>query len=286
MNMSMKSMAVNILTLKWGNKYGPEYVNQLYRCVQRNLRRQFRFVCFTDDPAGISNGVDIQPLVELDVPQPWQRTPWLKLALFEDGLADLRGPALFLDLDIVITGPLNDLFDWQPGARFIIRDWDRWHQRISRRHGLPGNSSVFRFEAGKSGDVLEKFYSEKDAALSRYRVLSAQRYLTEAMGRPLWWPQDWIVSFKRNCIPPVPLNYYRVSKVPNQARIVVFHGHPNPHEAIAGYRSWRPHRTTLPTPWIEEIWRLIENVQPSDRLERAAGVESVQQLDESKRSSS
>ena len=247
-------MIVNILTLKWGDKYGSDYVNQLYSGVRRNLKREFRFVCFTDDPSGIRLEVDIQPLVELDVPEPWQRTPWLKLALFEDGLADLRGAALYLDLDIVISGQLDDLFDWHPGRRCIIRDWERWHQRISRRHGLPGNSSVFRFEAGQSGEVLEKFYSEKDQALSRYRVVSGQRYLTEAMGGPDWWPSDWVVSFKRNCIPPVPLNFFRVSKVPPNARIVVFHGHPNPHEAIAGYRSLRPHRNTLATPWIEEFW--------------------------------
>ena len=39
------------------------------------------------------------------------------------------------------------------------------------------------------------------------------------------------------------------------AKIVVFHGHPNPHEAAAGYRSPRPNRNTLPTPWIEELWK-------------------------------
>ena len=37
--------------------------------------------------------------------------------------------------------------------------------------------------------------------------------------------------------------------------IVVFHGHPNPHEALAGYRSPRPQRNTLPTRWIEELWK-------------------------------
>ncbi len=247
-------MTVNILTLKWGDKYGPEYVNRLYSGVKRNLHRDFRFVCFTDDQKGIRSEVDVQPLVQLDVPQPWQRTPWLKLALFEDGLANLNGTAVYMDLDIVITGALDELFDWKPGVRCIIRDWDRWHQRISRRHGLPGNSSVFRFEAGQSSDVLDKFRSEKDVALSRYRIVSGQRYLTEAMGAPLWFPKRWIVSFKRSCIPPVPLNFFRESQYPADARIVVFHGHPNPHEAVSGYRSLRPHRNTKATPWIEKIW--------------------------------
>ena len=44
---------VNVLCMKWGTLYGPEYVNRLYGMVARNLRRPFRFVCLTDDASGI-----------------------------------------------------------------------------------------------------------------------------------------------------------------------------------------------------------------------------------------
>ena len=39
-----KVAPVNVLCLKWGNYYGPEYVNRLYAGVKRNLHRPFRFV--------------------------------------------------------------------------------------------------------------------------------------------------------------------------------------------------------------------------------------------------
>ncbi|HEY1090992.1 MAG TPA: glycosyltransferase, partial [Burkholderiaceae bacterium] len=42
-----------ILCMKWGNKYGPEYVNRLYAMVRRHLRGEFRFVCLTDDANGV-----------------------------------------------------------------------------------------------------------------------------------------------------------------------------------------------------------------------------------------
>jgi hypothetical protein len=45
--------AVNVLCIKWGKKYGPEYVNKLHSMVRRHLHRPFRFVCLTDDAAGI-----------------------------------------------------------------------------------------------------------------------------------------------------------------------------------------------------------------------------------------
>ena len=48
-------MTVNILTLKWGAKYGPEYVNRLYAGVKRNLQLDFRFLCFTDNADDLSS---------------------------------------------------------------------------------------------------------------------------------------------------------------------------------------------------------------------------------------
>ena len=52
---------VNVLCLKWGTYYGPEYVNRLYAGVRRNLKRPFRFVCVTDNPAGLRPEVETVP---------------------------------------------------------------------------------------------------------------------------------------------------------------------------------------------------------------------------------
>ena len=49
----MKSEMVNILCLKWGTRYGADYVNYIYRGVKAHLNRPFRFVCVTDDPSGL-----------------------------------------------------------------------------------------------------------------------------------------------------------------------------------------------------------------------------------------
>ena len=163
-------MDVNILTLKWGTKYGPEYVNRLHAGVRRHLTGDFRFLCFTDDPSDLLPEVETHPLPDFDVPPTWQRTPWLKLALFRDDLAGLRGQSLFLDLDILITGPMDDFFAFAPGCPCIIRDWEKTLQRLLRRHGAPGNSSVFRFESGRSGAILDRFMAERDRALAQYRT--------------------------------------------------------------------------------------------------------------------
>ena len=37
----------HVLCMKWGTKYGPDYVNRLYAMVRRHLTGDFSFVCLT-----------------------------------------------------------------------------------------------------------------------------------------------------------------------------------------------------------------------------------------------
>jgi len=73
-------------------------------------RRRTRLVCFTDDGAGINPNVQIEPIPHIDLPKDLALTPWRKLTMWKSPLADLEGDILFLDLDLVITGNLDDLF--------------------------------------------------------------------------------------------------------------------------------------------------------------------------------
>ena len=42
--MSLQSAQRHIICMKWGTKYGPEYVNRLRSMVRRHLKRPHRFV--------------------------------------------------------------------------------------------------------------------------------------------------------------------------------------------------------------------------------------------------
>ena len=39
--------------MKWGDKYGPEYVNRLYAAAKKNVTGEFSFACLTDDSSGL-----------------------------------------------------------------------------------------------------------------------------------------------------------------------------------------------------------------------------------------
>lgn len=248
---SLAGTPVNILTLKWGDRYGPAFVNRLYRAVERHLTRRFRFLCLTDDASELLPEIEPHPLPPLDLPERFARTTWLKLGLFADGLAGMEGDCLFLDLDLLIVDGIDCLFDYRPGKRCIIRNWKLRHQIFRKRPDV-GNSSVFRWRAGAMQFAVDKFYAERDWALARFRP--PQTYLTHALGEKYWWPEAWVRSFKRQSAPPFPLNLLTAPKLPPGTRILVFHGRPDPDEALGGYRAARLHRRTRPAPWIAGHW--------------------------------
>ncbi|MEE1122464.1 MAG: glycosyltransferase, partial [Acinetobacter pseudolwoffii] len=42
-----------VICMKWGTKYGSEYVNRLYNMVKRHTTVDFQMVCLTDRTEGI-----------------------------------------------------------------------------------------------------------------------------------------------------------------------------------------------------------------------------------------
>ena len=245
--MTSGAAARTILCMKWGTKYGADYVNRLYGMVRRHLRGEFRFVCLTDLSTGIRAEVHCLPIPDLALPEGIPERGWKKLTTFAADLHGLKGTALFLDLDVVIVDDITPFFE-QPGEFIIIHDWKRpWR--------VTGNSSVYRFELGAHPEVLERFRVEHESIRTRLR--NEQAWLSEVLhqqGRLDYWPQAWCASWKYHCIPRFPLNFVKAPTVPRGARILVFHGVVNPPDAIAG-RSMGNWRRTLAAPWLDEHWQ-------------------------------
>ena len=240
----------NIICMKWGNKYGPQYVNILAAMVRRHLNRPYRMICFTDDPNGLNSEIEVFPLPQLDIPAHLPERGWRKLTIFGEDIVrqtGMEGTALFLDLDIVILDTLDPFFEL-PGDFQIIKDWDFPTDVI-------GNSSVFRFEVGKYPDILEYFINNRDEIRKQHR--NEQAYLSHAIHRKgllEYWPQTWCRSFKRSCISKFPKCHFTVPQKPDGAKIVIFHGNPNPDSAIKGWIGKWGFRAVKPTPWVAENW--------------------------------
>lgn len=258
---------VNIVCLKWGTAYPAFFVNRLYGGVKQHLSMPFRFVCVTDDPSGLAPGIDTVPFPP--PPPGWKDTAryqwpaiYVKLLLFEKGFASLEGPTLFLDIDQIVTGPLDDFFTFAPGRFCIIHNWIEWHKCLFRKRPFIGNSSCFRFDAGDASDyIYRKFLSELPTAIDQKFYRTEQAYMTHAVGEEniVWWPDSFVRSFKRSCQRPWPLNHFLPPRFVPGTKILCFHGHPNPDEAIAGYRGKHLNTWTRPAPWVKEMWEAEEN---------------------------
>ncbi len=243
-------VAKTIICMKWGTRYGPEFVNRLYRAVRRNVSGELRFICFTDDASGLDNGVDAQALPPITLPEEFAWTPWRKLSIWQYPLAGMEGDAIFLDLDLVITGSLDAMFEFAPGEYCVIENWTQKGQGI-------GNTSAFKFPVGKFKEIFDRFEADPEAVLRDNRI--EQQYISRYITGQKFWPSEWCISFKHDLVPKFPMNWLRAPELPKEARIVAFTGKPDPDEAVAGrwpcpwYKAWYKH--TKPATWVAEHWR-------------------------------
>ncbi len=252
----------SILTMKWGTLYSSEDVNRLYRQVSRNLARPHRFICFTDDAKGLDPGIEAQALPELGLPEGHADTRWRKLALFRPDLGGLSGTALFLDIDLVVVDDLSPFFD-HPGDFLIIRDDDLFRTKPLRKlnpdrdrflHSV-GNSSVFRFEIGQHGYILDAYLADPAAATANYEISQQfQSAQLAAQGHLNYWPRGWCVSFKNDCVPRNLLSYLKDPALPKGAKIVLFAGEPKMADVFAGTGN-RWYRRIGNIDWLRKAWQ-------------------------------
>ncbi|OOZ36031.1 glycosyltransferase [Solemya elarraichensis gill symbiont] len=230
--------------MKWGDKYHSEDVNRLFSMVARNLTFPFRFACFTDNWQGIREEVEIKPIPLLDLPSGLPERGWQKLSMFTSPLEDIQGITLFLGLDVEVIGNIDCFFEVE-GEFLIAFD-------AKKRGKIIGNSSVYRFEAGKHPDILEYFQENFETVRKRFR--NEQAYLSSKMNEKgifKFWPKPWCPSFKYHCIPSFPLNFITPPVKPDGAKIILFHGEPNSDQAAKGV-SGKWYRYFKPVSWISD----------------------------------
>lgn len=236
-----------VLCMKWGTKYGAEYVNRLYNMVKRHTTIPFKFVCLTDRTEGIYSEIECFPIPPLALPEGSPERGWNKLSTFEPDLYGLTGNLLFLDLDVVIVDNIDGFFT-HPGDFLIIHDWKRpWR--------VTGNSSVYRFKLGAFPEILSYFRENFDEIRHKFR--NEQEYLSwyvDQQKKLSYWPAAWCKSYKYHCLQKLPLAYFKPPVKPQDAKIIVFHGEINPPDAVnGGGGKW--YRYVLPSDWIKDAWQ-------------------------------
>jgi hypothetical protein len=265
-----------VICIKWGVKYSAQYVNRLYAMTARYTSPPFQLYCFTDNAEGIRAEVACRHIPELGCPVPVSGPgKWKKIALWGKSLHDVTGTVLFIDLDSVITGPLDDFFTiGQRDDVYLARNWAKPFERL-------GQTSVFRFPVGAHPYLLENF--QKDPEHFAGTCHFEQHYITRHVQNGVkFWPNAWVCHFRKHCLGVWPLRYLRPAVLPKHAKIVTFPGgtcdpadvcaghltgFENPGKPLAHLRDTIFSDLTLkekydhiknymlPVPWVVEHWR-------------------------------
>lgn len=222
---------ITIACVKWGSTYGSEYVNNLSRMVKRNFSLGFpgKVVCFTDDPKGIDEGIEIREL-----PQGLNGW-WNKLYLFKEGVFKKGERILYIDLDTLIVGGLDDICKYN-GEFAILRDF-------YRPHGL--GSGLMAWRGGFGKEIWGSFEKAGYPDIPGGDQAWIERCLPKADLLQDLYPG--IYSFKAHCQPDPPKG----------AKIICFHGQPKPHNCGVE--------------WVDGVWNgnmtLDYDIQPNTKRE-------------------
>lgn len=236
------------ICIKWGTFYTADYVNRLFNMIERNTKQPFTLTCLTNEPEGINPKVIIRPCPFYEqIP----RGGWRKVGLWAKELYDLKGTFLFLDLDIMITGPMDDFFTYQGNSDYMVmRNYTTMDRRI-------GNTSVFRFTVGSHPEVLATLLADAPGARKKYS--NSQTFISNTISTMDFWPDGWIKQFKVHCMRPWPLRLFMQPKHFPDAKIIVCTGHPTPDELVTG--KWEApwykkiYKTIPPVKWAQEVWK-------------------------------
>lgn len=193
---------ITVLTVyKSGGQYTPEYVTRLKAGVESHLTIPHRFVCMTDEPI---DGVECIPLAH-DFPG-W----WSKAEIFRPDLPFER--VFYLDLSCVVTGLLDEMA-MQEG-RVITSDW---------YHGGP-SQSVLLYNVGDFTNTWETFMANPDYWMDEGGKMIAPNFGDQILMRRTVIPK---MDYWQDRLPG-HLVSFKVHGVPDNARLIKFHGQPKP----------------------------------------------------------
>jgi hypothetical protein len=210
---------LHIVAFRWGEKYGPEYVNKLQAAIDRNLTEDYRFCVLhpLDEDRHLTEIKGCFARLRLFDPE------YQRLCGFKEG-----DRIVCMDLDMVITGSLDGLFD--RSEPFVIL------QGVNASNPCPYNGSLWMLTAGYRPDVWHEFSVELAGKIVAHDFPDDQGWMWDMIpDAGAFGPEDGVYAFQKKSWP-------KGEELPKGARIVAFPG-------------WRDPSQYVRLPWVAEHWR-------------------------------
>lgn len=225
---NLQQNSITVICVRFGDRYGREYVERLRNMVARNLTIPYEFVCLTDDMHPIEGVRTIyQPNAQ------YVRGWWHKVHMFDPSLP-ISGRILYFDLDIVIHNNIDKLVTNYANNFMGIHDFNRkFHANWNSL-----NSSVLSWQHGTQNYIWEQFKINPKEAM---KLPGDQDWIWKLCKDKIrFWPKEWIQSYKweiRRREELTMINGKRAFKdvdhsvlVHKECCVTVFHGDPKPQD--------------------------------------------------------
>ncbi len=238
---------INVVCLKWGDKYSADYVNRLYSMVKRNITIPFDFYCITENDKDIDKNIIIKPIPNIDL-EGW----WFKITLFQKNAYGFKGGerVIFIDLDMVIIDNIDAICQHQ-GSFSVLKEWNTGYIQ----------SSIFILDINKHIYIYEEFINNYKNITKR--LDGDQDWISEIVDKTKlsFFPDNWIVSYKYHCNAKGIKLLGKLGKLlglwfafgdaipPKEAKIIAFHGKPDPEDVMEkSYLFWKK------APFVKQHW--------------------------------
>jgi hypothetical protein len=236
------SKEINIVCLKWGTKYQSHHVNKLYAAVKRHTTVDWKFHCFTDDAAGLVDGIAVHGLPHKNL-EGW----WHKLYLFSNDLPIPKGERIFfIDLDTLVTRNIDALLTHDCRSIVVLRDlYTGLAKTVTGTDNV--GSGLMSWYHGDYPQVWDSFKKNPAAAIAQVKPHGDQKWVQLTATDRKYWQDlfpDKVVSFKVHCN----------SGLPSAASVVCYHGRPTIEESYSQTSTvWK--WVIPPQKWVLEHWR-------------------------------
>lgn len=212
---------LTICTWLWGDKYGPEYIQKLFAGVRRNLSQDYL-------PMVTTPQAEDRHLTEI-------KGCFARLRMFDPAWQAANGfkpgdRIVCMDLDLIVTGPLDELFDRE--EPFVIL------QGANAVNPCPFNGSLWMLKAGYRPDVWHEFSLELAAKVPFHEFPDDQAWLADMIPDAAGWQagkESGVYAFQKRGWP-------KGEALPKDARIVAFPG-------------WRDPSQYTRLDWVREHWK-------------------------------
>jgi len=225
---------LTICTWLWGNKYGRDDVCKLQAGLLRHLSTSHRLLVMTEREREISfpSGIERHAIKDPELLK--VQGCFARLRMFDpdwQARRQINSPMVCMDLDVVITGNLDRVFD--RSEDFVIL------QGVNALNPCPYNGSVWMLKPGKHADVWRDFSLDAVKSIKYYDFPDDQGWFWHKIPNASGWEcgaKSGIYGFLKPGWPGKNL-------FPVDARLVVFPG-------------WRSPAKFKHLPWIRDHWRL------------------------------